>query len=220
MRIKIFFLLFIFSSNLLFSQSTSLNSSSEMKPHSNLSVDELIPDGEFLTGLNKHLSKMEKSIADKIIQLEKLHLRITELNKNLKDKVSIAEEIPTLGYNGNIQQVTSRQVEFTFQSDKTKEIKIISRKMNMSNDLYSVIRTVTFFPEKIESLKMKIDQFDTKTNRSSEVEEYSNMPLEVKIEALKSVDNILLNAILRFEGIIQKNGMHKVDKGKKNFKEL
>jgi hypothetical protein len=191
-----------------------------MKPHSNLSVDELIPNGEFLTGLNKHLSKMEKNIGEKIIQLEKLHTRITELNKNLKDKVSIAEEIPTLGYNGNIQQVTSRQVEFTFQSDKTKEIKIISRKMNMSNDLYSVIRTVTFNPEKIDSLKMKIDQFDSKINRLSEIEEYSNMPLEVKIEALKSIDSILLNAILRFEGIIHKNGMHKVDKGKKNFKEL
>lgn len=214
-------LFFVFTS-LIYSQANISNSSSEQKtPHSNMLMDDLIPAGEYLNNLNKYLAKMEKLISERVAHLESLHSRISVIDKKLKDKLSIVEEVPNLtSEEGHAQIVSSREIEFTFQSDKTKQVKIVSRKMNMTNDLYSLVKTITFNPEKIDSLKIKVDQFNSKVESKTEVDEYNDLPLEVKIEALKAIDKILIHTINNFDAVIQKNRANKVTNGKHNFKDL
>ena len=183
-------------------------------------MDDLIPSGEYLNNLNKYLVKMEKLISERVNQLESLHTRISVIDKNLKDKLSIVEEVPNITAEGHTQIVSSREVEFSFQSDKTKQVKIISKKMNMTNDLYSLVKTITFNPEKIDSLKIKVDQFSSKVESKTEIDEYNDLPLEVKIEALKAIDKILIHTINNFDAVIQKNRVNKVTNGKHNFKDL
>ena len=107
-----------------------------------------------MNGVNQSILNLEKSITEKISRLDQLHTKVAEINKELKDKVTIPEEEPNLTKESGNIIVSSRRIEFSFKEDKTK-VKIISNKNRLSNDLHSIVRTLTFTPGDFSSIKIK-----------------------------------------------------------------
>jgi hypothetical protein len=178
------------------------------------------PVGNYAIGVNQRLSELENRIKEKISNLEKLQSKASELNKGLKERVFIADEVPAMAQDGTVQIVNSRRIEFTFQADKAIELKIISSKKNIKNDLHSVVRTLTFTPTDFSSIKIKVDKFDSQTKGVPEIKEYGKMQSDAKLAALKVIDLVLFNTIFRFDTLIQKAENDSLDNTKKNLEEL
>jgi hypothetical protein len=217
---RTYILITIFTSSLLFAQASITNSSGQKPPHSSSASDTSIPKGNYLDAVNKNISLLEKNIADKIANLEKLQTKAAELKADMKEKVTIADEVPAMAKDGNVQIVTSRHIQFTFQANKAKELKIVSSKKNLRYDLHSVVRTLTFTPGDLSSIKIKVDRFDSRTFGIAEIEDYNSMPLESKIVALKAIDLVLYNTIFRFDTLIQRAEVTKLENGRSNLSEL
>lgn len=222
---RIYILISIFSVSLVFAQSpgSSSNSSARKEPQSAQGSEMVIPSapkGNFANGVNQNILNLEKSITEKISRLDQLHTKVAEINKELKDKVTIPEEDPNLTKESGNVIVSSRRIEFTFKEDKTKEVKIISNKNRLNNDLHSIVRTLTFTPGDFSSIKIKVDQFDSKMKGVLLVEDYNSMAPEVKQIALRAIDLVLFNAIFRFDNYIQKGETKKQDNTKGHLTEL
>jgi NAD-dependent DNA ligase len=101
-----------------------------------------------------------------------------------------------------------------------KEVKIISSKRNLKNDLNSVIRTLTFEPANFSEIKISVDRFESKVKGFPQVESYKDMPSEAKIHVIKLIDDILVNAIFRFDTFVQKSKEGKLEATINNVKEL
>ncbi|MBK8395234.1 MAG: hypothetical protein IPL26_08315 [Leptospiraceae bacterium] len=220
---RIYTLIFIFTTVSVFAQApagNTANSSTGKAPHAASKDDTSIPKGNYLNSVNQNLTTLEKGIVEKIATLEKLQARAAELNSNLKQKVTINDEVPNLVKRGGSDIVTSRHIEFTFEGEKAKELKVVSKKKNLSNDLHSVVRTLTFTPVNLESIKIKVVRFDSVTKGVSEIEDYNSMPLEAKIVALKAIDLVLYNTIFRFDTLIQRAEVSKLENTRNNLTEL
>ena len=220
---RTFIILSFFTASLVFaqaSQGNTANSSPEKIPHSTAKEDTSIPKGLYLNGVNQNLSNLEKSISEKISKLEKLQAKAAELDKSFKEKIIIADEVPALERASNPLIVTSRHIEFTFQTEKAKEVRVVSRKKNLNNDLHSVVRILTFAPGNLSSIKVTVNRFDSRVKQISEIQEFDSMPLEGKIVALKAIDNVLYNAIFRFDTAIQRAEVSKLEHTKDNLSEL
>lgn len=217
---RTFIILSFFTASLVFAQASQGNSSPEKSPQLAAKEDTSIPKGLYLNGVNQNLSNLEKSISEKISKLEKLQAKAAELDKSFKEKIIIADEVPTLERASNPLIVTSRHIEFTFQTEKAKELRVVSRKKNLNNDLHSVVRTLTFTPGNISSIKIIVNRFDSRIKQISEIQEFDSMPLEGKIIALKAIDNVLYNAIFRFDTAIQRAEVSKLEHTKDNLSEL
>ena len=219
---RIYILIFILTTGLFAqaSQGNTANSSVEKKPHASASADTSIPKGNYLNSVNQNLATLEKGIVEKIATLEKLQARAAELNNNLKKKVTINDEVPNLIKSESREIVTSRLIEFTFEGEKAKEVKVVSKKKNLANDMHSVVRTLTFAPVNLDTIKIKIDRFESKTKGIDEIEKYTDMPLEEKIVAIKAIDLVLFNTIFRFDTLIQKAEVTNLENIKNNLTEL
>lgn len=217
---KIFILLSFLLMSGLYAQAPQGNSSPEKTPQTRLKEDTSIPKGNYLSGVNQSLSNLEKSIAEKVAKLEILQAKAAELDKSFKEKIIIADEVPALERNSNPLIVTSRHIEFTFQAEKAKELKVVSRKKNLNNDLHSVVRVLTFTPGNISSIKVTVNRFDSRIKQISEIQDFDSMPLEGKIIALRAIDTVLYNAIFRFDTAIQRAEVSKLEHTKDNLSEL
>ena len=219
---KFFHCVFLFLSltSIVFSQTITNNPNTEKKPHPELAADDAYHTGAYATGLQTTISIHEKEILTKIALIEKLHVKLSELNKTIQNKVIINDESPAIVTNSSIQIVSSRQLEFSFQNSKIKEFKIISSKRNLKNDLNSIIRVLTFEPNNFSDIKITVDRFESKIKGVSQVEAYSEMPPEARIHVIRLIDQVLLNTINRFETFIQKNKGEKLDNTINNVKEL
>lgn len=204
------------------SPGSSSNSSSRKEPQSSQSseLSAPAPKGNYANGVNQNLVTLEKGITEKISRLEKLQSQLVELNKELKEKVTIPDEDPNITKDNGVFIVSSRRIEFTFKEEKTKEVKIVSSKKRLNNDLHSVVRTLTFTPGDFASIKISVDQFDSKMKGIGMVENYNNMAPDVKQVALKAIDLVLFNAIYRFDSYLQKGETNKHDNTKTHLTEL
>jgi septal ring factor EnvC (AmiA/AmiB activator) len=223
---RIYFLITILTTTAILAQSpgSSSNSSARKEPQSSSqgSSELAIPpaNGNYANGVNQNLATLEKSITEKITRLDKLQTQVASLNKDLKEKITLPDEVPnTVKDNGNLI-VSARHIEFTFKEEKTKEVKIVSSKKRLSNDLHSVVRTLTFTPGDFASIKIKVDQFDSKMKGVPFVENYNNMNPDVKLMALKAIDLVLFNTIYRFDSYIQKGDTSKQENTKSHLTEL
>ena len=79
---------------------------------------------------------------------------------------------------------------------------------------------MTFTPVNLESIKIKVVRFDSVTKGVSEIEDYNSMPLEAKIVALKAIDLVLYNTIFRFDTLIQRAEVSKLENTRNNLTEL
>lgn len=211
---------FIFSlilTNAIYSQS---NPTSEKKPHPELAADDSFSNGAYATGLQSTISMHEKNVLKKIASLEKLQMKVAEINQSLLNKIVIKDEVPVLHQDTNPPIVSSRTIEISFQDHKVKEVKIISSKRNLKNDLNSVIRTLTFEPANFSEIKISVDRFESKVKGFPQVESYKDMPSEAKIHVIKLIDDILVNAIFRFDTFVQKSKEGKLEATINNVKEL
>ena len=116
--------------------------------------------------------------------------------------------------------VSASHIEFSFKEEKTKEVKIVSSKKRLSNDLHSVVRTLTFAPGDFASIKIKVDQFDSKMKGVDMIENYNNMAPEVKLVALKAIDLVITNTIFRMDSYLQKGETDKQENTKTHLTEL
>lgn len=222
---RIYILIFIFSTSLVLAQSpgSSSNSSARKDPQPSQSIEttnQSAPKGNFAYALSQNIQNLEKSIAEKISRLDQLQTRVAEINKDLKNKATIPEEEPNIIKESGNLIVSSRRIEFTFKEEKTKEVKIISSKKRMKDDLHSVVRTLTFNPGDFSSIKIKVDQFDSKMKEIPLVEDYNSMTPEVKQVALRAIDMVLFNTIYRFDNYIQKGETKKQASTKDHLTEL
>lgn len=199
---------------------TVANSNSEKKPHPELAADDSFSTGAYATGLQTTISLYEKNVLTKITTLEKLHSKAVEINKSLLTRIIIKDEPPTIQQDATLNIVSSRQIEISFQDQKIKEIKVISSKRNLKNDLNSIIRVLSFEPANFGDIKIKVDRFESKVNGASQVETYKEMPSEAKIHVIKLIDEILVNAMYRFDTFIQKTKGGKLEATINNVKEL
>lgn len=220
MKTILYILLFLSLNSFVFSQANINNPTSEKKPHPELASDDSYNTGAYATGLQTSISNHEKEILAKIALIEKLQIKISELNKSIQNTVIINDESPVIAANSHLQIVSSRQLEFSFQNSKVKEIKITSSKRNLKNDLNSIIRILTFEPGNFSEIKIKVDRFESKIKGVSQVEAYHEMPPEARIHVIRLIDQVLLNTINRFETFIQKNKGERLENTINNVKEL
>ncbi|HRG44846.1 MAG TPA: hypothetical protein PLX69_12300 [Leptospiraceae bacterium] len=221
---RITILIYIFSTGLLLAQSpgSSSNSSARKEPQSSQGSELVTPpaNSNHTNGVYQNLSSLEKSITEKISRLEKLQAKVAEINKNLKEKVSIPDEAPNITKDNGVLIVSARHIEFSFKEEKTKEVKIVSSKKRLNNDLHSVVRTLTFTPGDFASIKIKVDQFDSKMKGVDMIENYNNMAPEVKLVALKAIDLVITNTIFRMDSYLQKGETDKQENTKTHLTEL
>ncbi len=223
---RIYILITILTTTAILAQSpgSSSNSSARKEPQSSSQGNSelAIPaaNGNYANGVNQNLNTLEKSITEKISRLEKLQAQVAGINKELKEKVSLPDEVPNIAKENGVLIVSARHIEFTFKEEKTKEVKIVSSKKRLNNDLHSVVRTLTFTPGDFASIKLKVDQFDSKMKGIGMVESYNTMAPDVKLIALKAIDLVLFNTIYRFDSYIQKGDTTKQENTKSHLTEL
>ena len=212
-------LIFFFMTTILYSQKLESRSSEKSQPHVDL-LPESSPEGNYSKSLKRNLQKLETEIAEKVNELEKLHKGIPEKKDEFNSKIFIPEEIPNSIYISNKENVSSREVELYFQSEKLNEVKITTKKMDMENDLYSTIKIITLNPYNLDSLKIKYLRFDSKTNLKPKMMHYKEMPIQVKIITLKFIREILKTNVFKFVAIIQKEETEKIIRGKEQINEF
>lgn len=176
-------------------------------------------ESNYSKSILENIAIVEKQIASKVSDVERLQLEATEFNKDLQKEIFLINERSSypVGAEGLI---TAKYVEFVFEAGKTKEIKIVNRKKLLKNDLHSITRTLTYTPGNSESIKITVEQFDSKVKGITETEMYKDLVKESKLQALKAIDQALFATIFRLDSFIQKSQLSKIEKNRTQLEGL
>ncbi|HMV41762.1 MAG TPA: hypothetical protein PK079_16755 [Leptospiraceae bacterium] len=222
---RLFIIVYVFVASVVFAQSPGSSSNTSrpqgaQKSEQGDSVSGAPAKGNYANGLSQNIVTLQKSINDKVDKLNKLQVQLSEVNKSLGSHVTIPEEEPNIKKEEGVIVVSARRIEFTFQGNNTSEVKIISSKRRINNDLHSVVRTLTFNPGDFNSIKVKVDQFDSKMKGVPFEESYNAMSPDVQLVALKAIDLVLFNTIYRYDNYLQKRTIDKQENTKSHINEL
>lgn len=223
MLLRIYLVISVFSTGLLFAQAKISNPDRETIGSVQQKSDPKANTENSLSAkaVLQNLITMEKNIALKVVDLERLQSEAAEFNPDMKKEIRIVYEKPTHPIPGPQKYLVYRYVEYEFEgANKIKEIRVISRHRSMTEDMHSIMKTVTFTPGNLESIKVTVDKLETKAKGISEVGNYKDFAPEVKLQALKTIDNNLFNSIYRLDSFIQKNQITKNDKNKNQLQGL
>ncbi len=190
-------------------------SSSSNQPKSNSKEKE----SNYTKSILENISIVEKQITSKLTDVERLQLEATEFNKELQKEIFLISESSSAAV-GAEGVITAKYVEFVFEAGKTKEIKIVNRKKILKNDLHSITRTLSYTPGNSESIKITVEQFDSKVKGINETEMYKDLVKESKLHALKAIDNALYATIFRLDSFIQKSQISKIEKNRTQLEGL
>jgi len=232
MLLRIYLIISVFGSGLLFAQTKISNSDretigavqqkGESKPANtaNSSIGG-VSGGASEKALLQKLTNLEKEITTKVSELEKLQSQAVEFNKNLAKEMFIINENASSPTSSHQKYLTSHHVEYTFEGgNKIKEVRVVSRHKSLTNDINSIVKVISFVPGNLDSIKVTIDKLDTRVNGVSEVENYKDFAPEVKLHALKAIDTTLLTTIYRLDSFIQRSQITKNEKNKNQLEGL
>jgi hypothetical protein len=223
MLLRIYLVISVFTTGILFAQAKisnpdretigSVQQKSDPKPNTDNSAS--------AKAVLQNIVTLEKNIALKVADLERLQVEASEFNPDMKKEIRIVYEKPTNPIPGPQKYLVYRYVEYEFEgSNKIKEIRVISRHRSLTDDMHSIMKTVTFVPGNMDSIKVTIDKLETKAKGISEVGNYKDFAPEVKLQALKTIDLTLFNSIYRLDGFIQKSQISKNEKNRNQLQGL
>ena len=225
MLLRIYLVISVFFTGLLFAQTKISNSDREtigavqQKGDSKSNYQNATTASE--KAVLQKLANLEKEITTKVSELEKLQSQAVEFNKNLAKEMFIISENATVPTSGHQKYIISRHVEYSFEGgNKIKEVRVVSRHKSLTNDINSIVKVISFVPGNLDSIKVTIDKLDTRVNGVSEVENYKDFAPEVKLHALKAIDTTLLTTIYRLDSFIQRSQITKNDKNKNQLEGL
>lgn len=232
MVLRIYLVVSVISTGLLFAQTKISNSDREnigtvqqkgdSKTNSQpASTTGGVSGGASEKALLQKLANLEKDITNKVSELEKLQSQAVEFNKNLGKEMFIISENATIPTSSHQKYIISRHVEYSFEGgNKIKEVRVVSRHKSLTDDINSVIKVVSFVPGNLDSIKVTVDKLDTRVKGISEIENYKDFAPEVKLQALKTIDSTLLNTIYRLDSFIQRSQITKNEKNKNQLEGL
>lgn len=222
---RIYIIVSILTASMVFAQSPGSNSNTSrpqgaQKSEQGDAITGSPAKGNYANGVSQNIATLQKSINEKVDRLNKLQAQLADINKSLSNHVTIPEEEPNITKEEGVTVVSSRKIEFSFQGNSTSEVKIVSSKRRIKNDLHSVIRTLTFNPSDFNSIKIKVDQFDGKVKGVPFEESYNAMSPDVQLVALKAIDLVLFNTIYRYDNYLQKRQIDKQENTKSHINDL
>ena len=222
MLFRIYLLISIFAIGAIFAQANkAANSDRENIGVVQKKGEEKASNSPSEKAVIENIAKFEKSIAGKVDDLEKLQGQAIEFNKNLQKEIFIINEKADLPTPDHHKFLVSRHVEYSFEGgNKIKEMRLVSRHKSLTNDIYSIVKVVSFNPGNPDSIKVTIDRLDSKANGISEVENYKDFAPEVKLQALKTIDKTLLTTIYRLDGFVQRSQSVKNTKNQRQLEGL
>jgi hypothetical protein len=226
MLLRIYLVISVFSTGLLFAQAKISNPDREtigsVQQKSDDKSDKATnSNSPSAKAVIQNIAVLEKNIALKVADLERLQNEAAEFNPDMKKEIRIVYEKPTNPIPGPSKYLVYRYVEFEMEGgNKIKEIRVISRHRSLTEDMNSIMKVVSFTPGNPDSIKVTVDKLETKAKGISEVGNYKDFAPEVKLQALKTIDNNLFNSIYRLDSFIQKNQISKNDKNKNQLQGL
>jgi hypothetical protein len=224
MLLRIYLVISVFSTGLLFAQAKISNPDRETIGSVQQKGDEKTAstNSPSAKAVIQSISTMEKSIAMKVADLERLQNEAAEFNPDMKKEIRIVYEKPINNpIPGPQKYLVYRYVEMEIEGgNKIKEIRVISRHRSLTEDMNSIMKVVSFTPGNTDSIKVTIDKLETKAKGVSEVGNYKDFAPEVKLQALKTIDNNLFNSIYRLDAFIQRSQITKNDKNKNQLQGL
>jgi hypothetical protein len=176
-------------------------------------------ESNYTKSIQENIGIVEKQIALKLTDVERLQLEATEFNKELQKEIFLINESSS-SPTGPDGLIIAKYVEFVFEAGKTKEIKIVNRKKLLKNDLHSITRTLTYTPGNSESIKITVERFDSKVKGLTENEMYKDLVKESKLQALKAIDHALFATIFRLDSFIQRSQISKIEKNRTQLEGL
>ena len=162
MLFRIYLLISIFAIGAIFAQANkAANSDRENIGVVQKKGEEKASNSPSEKAVIENIAKFEKSIAGKVDDLEKLQGQAIEFNKNLQKEIFIINEKADLPTPDHHKFLVSRHVEYSFEGgNKIKEMRLVSRHKSLTNDIYSIVKVVSFNPGNPDSIKVTIDRLD------------------------------------------------------------
>ncbi|MBK9502546.1 MAG: hypothetical protein IPO06_24830 [Leptospiraceae bacterium] len=224
MLLRIYLVISVFSTGLLFAQAKISNPDREtigtVQQKSDAKAG-AVDNSASAKAVLQNIAILEKNIALKVADLERLQTEAAEFNPDMKKEIRIVYEKPTNPIPGPSKYLVYRYVEYEFEgANKVKEIRVISRHRSLTEDMHSIMRTVSFSPGNMDSIKVTVDKLETKAKGISEVGNYKDFAPEIKLQALKTIDLTLFNSIYRLDAFIQRNQITKNDKNRNQLEGL
>ena len=225
MLLRIYLVISVFFTGLLFAQTKTSNSDRETIGAVQQKGDSKSSNATANTPSEKavlqKLANLEKEITIKVSELEKLQSQAVEFNKNLAKEMFIINEKARLPTNDYHKFLISHHVEYTFEGgNKIKEVRVVSRHKSLTDDVNSVIKVISFVPGNLDSIKVSVDKLDSRVLGTPDIENYKDFAPEVKLHALKAIDTTLLTTIYRLDSFIQRSQITKNDKNKNQLEGL
>ena len=215
MLLRIYLVISVFSTGLLFAQAKISNPDREtigtVQQKSDAKAG-AVDNSASAKAVLQNIAILEKNIALKVADLERLQTEAAEFNPDMKKEIRIVYEKPTNPIPGPSKYLVYRYVEYEFEgANKVEVIRVISRHRSLS----------ILDKQQIDSLqKVTVDKLETKAKGISEVGNYKDFAPEVKLQALKTIDLTLFNSIYRLDAFIQRNQISKNDKNRNQLEGL
>ncbi len=211
MSFKLCIFISIFINGSVLSQSIANNSSVAVKTRPSCMINHSIRTGKYVDSVSQSIPTLEKKISNSISILEYLQNQATLLNSNRKSKIAFFDEIPNVSKMKALPFVSFRHIEFLFDDGKVIELKIFFHQQKKANNLYSIVRYLSFSTENIGSIRIR---------GLTDTVEFADMSTQTKQFALKSIVEAVEITILRLDTFIRKAETEKKKNGRRNLAEI
>ena len=143
MLLRIYLVISVFSTGLLFAQAKISNPDREtigtVQQKSDAKAG-AVDNSASAKAVLQNIAILEKNIALKVADLERLQTEAAEFNPDMKKEIRIVYEKPTNPIPGPSKYLVYRYVEYEFEgANKVKEIRVISRHRSLTEDMHSII---------------------------------------------------------------------------------
>jgi hypothetical protein len=201
----------MFINGSVLSQSIANNSSVAMKTRPSCMINHSIRTRKHIDFVSQSIPTLEKKISASISILEYLQSQVTLLNSHEKSKIAFYDEIPNVGKMKAMPLVNFRHIEFLFEAGKVIELKIFFHQQKKADNLYSIVRYLSFSTENIESIKVR---------GLTDTVKYADMSMQTKQFALKSIVEAIETTIIRLDIFIRKAETEKKKNERRNLAEI